>query len=466
MLKKGQILHANNGKDYTLLKKLGAGGQAVVWKVRCHNDGKLYAYKHYKQNRMNVRANIEDLIRIGHFVDSAGNVLDNVILPITIVEGEGESFGYVMELVDLQDFITIAGAFNGTYPDAKILCRIIRNFAHVFETLHLTYGMCYKDVNEGNIFFHPLTGEIRIIDNDNIGYSSKFTIKGTSRYIAPEVWLGEKPNHNSDRFSFAVYVFRLLTGGWPFDGPYSEAYCQAHNMLAKDAAPVIYGSDACFIWHPTDHSNSIESSNDARLRGQVTLWKRLPQEFKDLFLDTFVTNLSRERAAERPTDADWKAACDHLEASLVTCRHCHALTFEAPVCLECGKRLRPKQNAPAPLPTPIPTPAPVPAQHHHSVTLKVLSAGEAKKEISLAVSERRKGREISINLTDTDLLHILYSKKQKKLGIRNCSDSPWIIIAKDKQKSICAPGDVQTLEEGMMIRIIPKTAQLNVLRIQ
>lgn len=123
----------------------------------------------------------------------------------------------IMELVDLQDYTTIKKAWCGKYPSCDAICKIIQNFARFFETIHSSYGMCYKDVNEGNIFFNPSSGAIKIIDNDNIGYADKFTIKGTSGYMAPEVVLGAKPDHNSDKFSFAVFVYRLLVGGYPFE---------------------------------------------------------------------------------------------------------------------------------------------------------------------------------------------------------------------------------------------------------
>ena len=466
MLKKGQIITDEYGTAYTLVKKLGAGGQAVVWKVRNNKSGKCFAYKHYRHNTKNVRSNIEDLKNIGVFKDKDGKELDYVILPMSLVEHDGDAFGYIMELVDLKDFTTLPKAWCGEYPDAKAICRILGNLAHVFETLHTSYGMCYKDVNEGNIFFNPKTGEIRIIDNDNIGYASKFTIKGTSRYMAPEICLGEKPTHNSDRFSLAVYAFRLLTGGYPFDGPYTERYCQEHNMLAKDAAPVIYGSDARFIWNPADTSNSIENSSDPRRKGQVTYWKRIPQPFKDLFMSTFVTNLKPDRRAERPTNTEWIDTCRELEAETVVCRHCGTVTFGTDVCFECGRKIR-RKSTPKPIvkPTSVPVPAPVQA-HRRSVTFRILSAGEAKKEICLNVADTRSGQMISKNLPDGELFRILYSKKQKKLGIRNLSTSAWTIVHADKTKATCAPGDVQALEEGMMIRIIPKTAQLNVLKIE
>ena len=459
MIKKGQIIHGNSGEDYIPVSRLGSGGQAVVWKVRCVRTGTLYAYKHYKHNTMNVRANIEDLIRIRVIKDKDGNTLCSAVLPIDLVEAQEDAFGYIMDVVDLKDYTTVAGAWSGNYPDVRTVCRIVLNFARFFEALHLTYGMCYKDVNEGNIFFHPRTGEIRIIDNDNIGYSGKFTIKGTNRYIAPEIYSGTKPDAHSDRFSFAVFVFRLLTGGFPFDGPASEAYCRKNNVLAKDAAPVIYGKNALFVWHPSDTSNSFARSSDPRLKAQAAYWKRLPAEIKDLFVRTFAENIAEDRRCERPSDAEWISVFTDMLQRVRVCPHCGKLTFDGTHCFECGKRIAGKKPAPAPSPV-LKTPV------RHSVHVRILSAGEAKKDTVFRPGDQRKGNEISRSLPADDLFRILYSKKEKKTGMRNLSKAPWTVVLPDKTKTVCNPGDVQPLEKGMMIRIIPRTAQINILDIR
>lgn len=106
-MKKGDIKTGSNGIKYELIKRIGKGGQAEVWKAQNKNTNMYYAYKEYKHNINNIKANIEDLITIGKFHDKDGKPVDDVILPITVVECNGDSFGYIMELVDLQDFTVI-----------------------------------------------------------------------------------------------------------------------------------------------------------------------------------------------------------------------------------------------------------------------------------------------------------------------------------------------------------------------
>lgn len=446
-MKKGDIKKAGNGETYILEKRIGKGGQAEVWKVQNEKTKKAYAYKQYKHNTNNIRSNIEDLISIGDFKDKNGvSLADTVVLPIAIVDCEGDAFGYIMELVDLQDYTTIKKAWCGKYPSCDAICKIIQNFARFFETLHSSYGMCYKDVNEGNIFFNPDTGAIKIIDNDNIGYADKYTIKGTSGYMAPEVVLGAKPDHNSDKFSFAVFIYRLLVGGYPFEGPYTENYCVKNNVLPQDAGKVIFGTDAVFVWNPTDKKNSIENAADPKIQGQVDYWKKLPVSVKDMFISTFATNLSKDRRAERTTDTDWKEKFTELEKNLVKCPNCGKTTFnESHICFECSSALA------------------IPRKH--CATLRVLSAGEAKRDMTIYVSDVATGSSISKNLSSDNLFKVLYNKKIHKMGMKNISKKPWIIVYVDGRKEKCACGQVVVLEKDMKVRIIPRTAQLNVLEV-
>lgn len=446
-MKKGDSIIGKNGVRYTIIEAVGKGGQAKVWKVRDETSKKLYACKDYRKNSQNVRENIESLIKIGAIKDRNGNVLDSVVMPITIVDGQGESFGYIMELVDLKDYTTLTKAWSkpGKYPTPSAICNIVKNFALFFERLHIGHGFCYKDVNEGNIFFNPKSGEIKIIDNDNIGLASKQTIKGTPYYMAPEVVLGKNPNADSDKFSFAVFMYRLFTGSYPFAGPYTENYCLKHDVLINDpeTAKEIFGRNPVFVWHPTDKRNCIEKFNDPQHRGQTACWKRLPQAVKDLFLKTFVTNLSEARAAERTSDVAWRNVFESLEKNLIECPHCKAKTFsELNRCFECEK----------PLP-----------QKIRGVTFLVLSAGENKKQMSLAVGAKVRGDKISKNLPSNDLIQIMYSERTKKIGARNLSQNVWTIKKADGTTLTCEPNKIITLEADTRIAIIPKVAQLNVI---
>ena len=354
-MKKGDIIIGNNGSSYVLVKSIGVGGQAKVWKVQEEGTNKYYAYKHYRHDKKNVKGNIEDLIKMGAIEDKSGKALDSVIMPITLINGTGDSFGYIMELVDLKDYTTLKKAWGSSnkYPSCRAICRIIQNFAHFFDRLHSKHGMCYKDVNEGNIFFNPISGDIKIIDNDNIGYSSKQTIKGTPGYMAPEVILGDNPDVRSDQFSFAVFVYRLLVGGFPFEGPYTENYCNDHDVLPtdNDVRKIIFGKSPIFVWHPQDKRNSIENLNDPQSKGQSACWRRVPASVKTLFMNTFVTNLPKDRRANRSTDADWRMTFENLEKGIVKCPKCKAETFsENGDCFECGTKLNiaPPTNASKP----------------------------------------------------------------------------------------------------------------------
>jgi len=477
-MKKGEIKQGLNNESYELVKKLGRGGQAQVWSVKSLSDGKMYAYKHYTQDKNGVRSNIEDLIKIGQFKDSNGNPVDSVVLPITIVEGDGDSFGYIMDLVNLDDYTNLKKAWSGgEYPSCRALCHIVQNLAVVFKTFHLSYGMCYKDVNEGNIFFNPKTGDVKIIDNDNVGYSDKFTIKGTSGYMAPEVVLGDRPDHKSDRFSFAVYVYRLLIGGYPFEGPYTDDYCRQNDILSDDARKVIFGSAPIFVWNPNDKRNCIDKRKDPQSQGQTELWHSLPKEIQDLFIKTFVTNLSKSRCAERATDQDWYDVFEKLEQGLVTCPHCQQETFgSSQKCFLCGKKLPGKATGKS-FPKPIFKPKKVPNQqtktqsssssgHSHKAVLTILSMGEAKRNETFAVSDCANGENISKNLPVGPLFKVLYNKDQRKIGLKNLGSIPWQVHYTDasgnKVVRTCGYGQILELRKGMRIQIIKKVAHLNV----
>lgn len=445
-MKAGDLITDRNGVNYTLIEAAGRGGQAKVWKVCEENSKKLYAFKYYRRDPKNVRGNIEDLIKIGVIKDRNGNALDSVVMPLSLVDGSGNAFGYIMNLVDLKDYVTLKKAWdvNGKYPTPFAICNIVKNFALFFERLHLGHGFCYKDVNEGNIFFKPKTGEIKIIDNDNIGLASKKVIKGTPCYMAPEVVLGKAPNADSDKFSFAVFLYRLLTGGYPFEGPYTADYCLKNDILINDPKAIeeLFGKNPVFVWHPTDKRNCIKKYNGPKHQAQAACWERLPQELKDLFIKTFVTNLPESQAVNRTTDVAWQNLFATFEKNLVTCPHCKEKTFAVlDKCFECEKPLPKKQPA---------------------VTFTVLSMGESRKQISLPAGTKVRGEKISKNLPSGDLLQIVYNANAKKLGAKNLTKSSWTVATANGVQTPCNSNKIIPLEVGMKIALIPKMAQLNV----
>lgn len=458
-MKKGDRIQDVRGNTYTAIKRIGRGGQAPVWKVEDDRTKRSYAYKYYKSDPNNVRSNIEVLMEEApHRVrDRNGNPLNCVVWPLYIVEGNNNGFGYIMELVDLQNYTTLPSAWCAhALPDRKVICKIIQNLADFFIALHASAGWCYKDINEENIYFNPTTGDIKIIDNDNVGPSSRVSIRGTLGYMAPEVILGDDPDQWSDSFSFAVYVFRLLTYANPFYGKKVRNYCIHNNVIDYeiDVAEKLYGTEALYIWHPTDRRNSIEGYEVSSWRGQAQLYHQLPDSIKDLFQETFVTNLPKARKGERATAEDWKMVFENLERTLDRCSICGGLNFHgSPTCIECEKPL-----GRATLP-------------QKTVRIKINSIGDPMREMELISATKPEdyvaGEAISRHLPKGKFLKILTNKKGTSVGIRNISELPWTIQKPgQKKKEKCLYKQIQELVPGMIILFKPNEVQIKILEIK
>src|SRR5690606_30296712 len=68
------------------------------------------------------------------------------------------------------------------------------------------------------------------------------TIKGTARFLAPEIILGHKPDARSDLFSTGVVLYELLTGQRAFPGTTSAEIMDA-VVQGKLAPPHLVNPD-------------------------------------------------------------------------------------------------------------------------------------------------------------------------------------------------------------------------------
>jgi serine/threonine protein kinase len=108
---------------------------------------------------------------------------------------------------------------SATAPDFRTMIKIGLNLIDAFASLP-GEGLCYRDVSFGNLFVDPGTGDVAIIDNDNVGTTGEETyIKGTLQFMAPEVMLDEAtPRTESDLYSLALFLFYLFCHGHPLEG--------------------------------------------------------------------------------------------------------------------------------------------------------------------------------------------------------------------------------------------------------
>ena len=363
--KKARFVISETGQRYQLGKKLGDGGVGSVYLVIAADGpqkGQKFVLREYRSPNGNltisaqqrsIRRNLEHLIETP-VTDDDGKPLPSLVKPLDMIAFPlTDSFGCIMNYVELKDFVSV-GKMRKSFPPADILCKLCYEVSHFFARLASASGLCCNDINEGNIYLNPQTGDVRIIDNDNIVPPGAPALAYNSFYMPPEVVMGEgAADMYTSRFQLAAYLFRLFLGGFPYDGPRAARYISEHGLTITSAKDIIIGSDATFIFDPDDRSNAIhsallpdnatpeEKAQHNSWMHQAETWDRLPPVLQENFIRTFSRGCSPENRQNRTTAQKWQKTFLDLQQSIVTCPQCGQTTFgTGPRCFFCGETLQ------------------------------------------------------------------------------------------------------------------------------
>lgn len=410
----GQKIRVASGSDLEIIQKLGAGGQGTVYRVSY--NGKEYALKWYFINKMkNPQAfyeNIQNNIRKGAPTDA-------FLWPLEITEYFEGSFGYLMELRP------------GEYKDFSLFLLAKEHFANIGAVIHAALcitngfrelhrnGYSYQDLNDGNFFVNPQTGDVLICDNDNVApYGENLGIGGKCRYMAPEVVEGKKrPDLHTDRFSLAVVLYMLLFLNHPLEGRRTMVPC-----LTEELEHRFYGSAPLFVWDSENDSNRPVRGVHTN---ELKLWPVYPEFVREAFQKAFSKEtLIGSDSEHRMMETDWQRIFTMLRDITVKC-DCGDETFIDPsrdscVCINCGRMLS------------------------RPMMLRV-------KKYDVALTP---GRKIFVCHTkhDSDDFKkvsggVVSSKSDpSKLGLRNSSGASWEVILPS--------GDRKELPDGQTVKII------------
>ena len=326
-LKSGTKVNLTIGSQATVIKELGRGGQGIVYLVDL--DGQQMALKWYltppdERFYKNLERNIRQ-----------GAPSDAFIWPEYLTLQENGSYGYIMKLRP-SDYFEFGNyllarknfkSFNAMLAAAMKIC-------NGFMMLH-RFGYSYQDLNDGNFFIRPTDGDVLICDNDNVmPQGEKSGIMGKARYMAPEIVSGGTPDKYSDRFSLSVILFMLFFANHPFEG----AKVVACPCMTEAFEKRFYGSEALFIYSPSDKSN-------LPVRGvHQNVIKRWPL-FPSLLRKTFIEQFNEEKLRNpntRMIEQEWERIISKVRDELVVCPHCHEETFvdmddNNHKCINCGK---------------------------------------------------------------------------------------------------------------------------------
>jgi eukaryotic-like serine/threonine-protein kinase len=328
----GSTLHmARAGTPVLVGKRLGEGGQGVVHEATM--GGVPCVVKWYRSTPSS------GLRRAIVALAERERPHPAFIWPIDLVVSEEmPGFGYVMPLLE-PGFMSFAQLLaRPEQPPFRVILAIARQLVSAFEALHAS-GLCYRDVNFGNLLVDPDRPKVAIIDNDNVGLDGgDVFVWGTFRFMAPEVVRREvSPSSNTDLYSLAVLLFYMFMHGHPLEGMRTD---ESYSWAAEDhrsesnLAVLHFGENPLFVFDLNDNSNRPRPGDP-----MLVWWPIYPRFFQKLFEQAFTAGLSP--GLGRVTEGLWRRALERLEDCISACT-CRASVFYDPDdvrlrCWKCGQ---------------------------------------------------------------------------------------------------------------------------------
>ncbi|MGP0062789.1 MAG: protein kinase domain-containing protein [Isosphaeraceae bacterium] len=320
-----KVLAETSQSQFVVKKKLGEGGQGAVFLVEGSHGTQALKWYATHQATAEQRSAISYLVANGPPRGQAGR---RFIWPQDLVTAPGSrQFGYLMPLIDTSRFAELGEiwARRKPAPGLDVLCEISYQMSNSYRALHLS-GHCYRDISQGNLMFDPVTGDVLICDNDNVGINrqSNCQVWGTMQYMAPELVRGEAehPSTETDLHSLAILLFQLWVWHHPLHGT------MEYNVRCWDdpARRKIYGLTPVFIFDPTDDRNRLP--NDPTYATAARRWAFCPPSLQSMFVHAFGAGLNEP--ARRVTEGEWQRLFLQLKDGAVRCAPCRAVNLWEP----------------------------------------------------------------------------------------------------------------------------------------
>lgn len=191
-----------------------SGGQGDVYHVTFRDHD--YALKWYCKHPEDVIGGVQyqTISKIcGEDKKPSSKFIWPLILVTETEPSDGKKFGYLMELLpkgyfEMEAFLRMdndARAVRFKNYNAMLVAGM--NIAAAMQKIHLK-GWSYKDLNPKNFAIHPETGDILVVDNDNVSVDGDLcSVKGTKGYMAPEIPESnyqKNPTRETDYYSLAM----------------------------------------------------------------------------------------------------------------------------------------------------------------------------------------------------------------------------------------------------------------------
>lgn len=206
---------------YHIIKKLGSGGMAVIYKAYDTNLDIDVAIKFIRTERLAPENAEKARRRFKIEAQKTAQLMHPNIVPV-IDYGDFEGVPYlVMHLIEGGNTIkTILGAPIPWQDAVKLVLPI----AHALEFAH-EHHIVHRDVKPSNILLTrenvPLLSDFgiaKIIESEETmdGSTTGNIAIGTPEYMAPEQWEGKPLDGRADIYALGVVLYEMITGRPPF----------------------------------------------------------------------------------------------------------------------------------------------------------------------------------------------------------------------------------------------------------
>ncbi|TPX61983.1 hypothetical protein SpCBS45565_g07122 [Spizellomyces sp. 'palustris'] len=198
-------------KDFVLQKGLGQGAFAKVYLVKRHMDGRLFALKSMRKDRVIQMRQVQHVQNERHLMEKIHN-------PFLVgLEATFQDSAHIYMIIE--------------YMPGGDLFSQIRRYAYFEEPVARFYAsevaMALSYLHSENIVYRDLKPENVLLDADghiklgDFGFAKVVdgttrTFCGTPSYICPEILMHKEYTSAVDWWSFGVLLFEMLSGCSPF----------------------------------------------------------------------------------------------------------------------------------------------------------------------------------------------------------------------------------------------------------
>ena len=236
---------------FTILRRVAQGGMAEVYLARAPDTSGFARPVAIKKILPQFSNNERFTEMLKDEAKIAVSLTHTNIAQVYELGLSGEDYFIVMEYVEGRPLSKLMRRANEEGMTAVPIAHAVHIMGEVAKGLDHAHrqtdsqgvrrNIVHRDITPQNVLI-SYAGDVKLIDfgiaqgGGRVNQTDDGVIKGKLRYLAPEIALGEEPDHRADIFCFGIVLFEMLTGEAMFT-PQSDAEAIETAIQAKVKSP-------------------------------------------------------------------------------------------------------------------------------------------------------------------------------------------------------------------------------------